>query len=269
MRRRRWSGSFKREDNPQRCTNFCARRPFGRVLLWLPRGRLATLLLAASALLAAAFLAVSGAVSTMAGVQRIQEPVCRVETGEKQIALSFDVEWTDVQTGELLSILKKHRVSATFFLVGNWAQAHRDSVVQIAAAGCELGSHSMAHTNMQKLSPEKQKKQLEDCSRVLEEITGKRPRLFRAPYDAYSPGLLAAVREQGMVSIQWDVDSLDWKNLSPERICDHVMEQVRPGSIVRFQSNALNAPTALDELLGLLKEQGYTVVTVSELLEQS
>lgn len=93
----------------------------------------------------------------------------------------------------------------------------------------------------------------------------KKPGLFRAPYGAYSPELLSAARGEGMLSIQWDIDSLDWKNLPPEQICNQIVEQIRPGSIVRFQSSALNTPTALESLLEILQNEGYTFVTVSEL----
>ena len=166
---------------------------------------------------------------------------------------------------ELLRILKKYRAKATFFVVGRWAETHRESVLQIAMADCELGSHSMAHSNMQKLTPEEQAEDLQACNRVLEQITGKKPGLFRAPYGAYSPELLSAARGEGMLSIQWDIDSLDWKNLPPEQICNQIVEQIRPGSIVRFQSSALNTPTALESLLEILQNEGYTFVTVSEL----
>lgn len=216
--------------------------------------------------IAAALVAAHAVASIAAGTQNLEEPICRLESAEKQVALSFDVEWTDVQTKNLLHILKKHQASATLFVVGQWAKTHPESVLRIAMDGCELGNHSMSHPNMQKISREEQVEELEACNDVMEQITGKRPRLFRAPYGAYSPELLDAVREQGMVSIQWDVDSLDWKNFAPEYISDRVTELVRPGSIIRFQSSALNTPTALDDLLNRLQKEGYRFVTVSELL---
>lgn len=235
------------------------------VLFWLPRKRLLSLFCGVLAIFVVFYLTIYQIAPIMADAQKIQEPVCRVDTAEKQVALSFDVEWTDVQTGELLRILKKYRAKATFFVVGRWAETHRESVLQIAMADCELGSHSMAHSNMQKLSPEEQAADLQACNRVLEQITGKKPGLFRAPYGAYSPELLSAARGEGMLSIQWDIDSLDWKNLPPEQICNQIVEQIRPGSIVRFQSSALNTPTALESLLEILQNEGYTFVTVSEL----
>lgn len=231
--------------------------------------RLLSLFCIAAAVLAVLFWIVPPVVlSTQADTPRFQEPVCRVDTKEKQIALTFDVEWTDVQTNELLNILKKYQATATFFVVGHWAETHNESVLRITMAGCELGTHSMTHVRMDQLSRWEQKEELQASSRVLEQITGKQPRLFRAPYGAYSPELLSTVREEGMVSIQWEIDSLDWKNISPERICDHIVQQVRPGAIVRFQSSALNTPTALEKVLEVLCEQGYTFVTVTELMDK-
>ena len=235
------------------------------VLFWLPRKRLLSLFCGVLAIFVVFYLTIYQIAPIMADARKIQEPVCRVDTAEKQVALSFDVEWTDVQTGELLRILKKYRAKATFFVVGRWAETHHESVLQIAMAGCELGSHSMAHSNMRKLTPEEQAEDLQACNRVLEQITGKKPGLFRAPYGAYSPELLSAARGEGMLSIQWDIDSLDWKNIPPEQICNQIVEQIRPGSIVRFQSSALNTPTALESLLEILQNEGYTFVTVSEL----
>lgn len=148
------------------------------VLFWLPRKRLLSLFCGVLAIFVVFYLTIYQIAPIMADAQKIQEPVCRVDTAEKQVALSFDVEWTDVQTGELLRILKKYRAKATFFVVGRWAETHHESVLQIAMAGCELGSHSMAHSNMQKLTPEEQAEDLQACNRVLEQITGEKARAF-------------------------------------------------------------------------------------------
>ena len=272
-RRRRWNVFFKRKDKHRSLTikkersARSMRRVHRQLLFWLPRGRWASLLCGAAAFFAAGCLAIHGVSAVMAGGEQLQEPVCRVETAEKQIALSFDVEWTDVQTQTLLGILEGHEAKATFFVVGRWAKAHPESVLKMVTAGNEVGSHSMAHTHLQKCSDAEQRTDLQQCSEAVEQITGTRPRLFRAPYTTYSPELLAAARDEGMVSIAYDVDSLDWKNLPPERICTRVVQQVRPGSIVRFQSSALNTPTALSMLLTRLQKEGYTFVTVSALID--
>ena len=119
---------------------------------------------------------------------------------------------------------------------------------------------------MTKLSKEDMLKELNLCNDKIQKITGIRPILFRPPYGDYSNDVISTVRENGMYTIQWDTDSLDWKDLSKEDITKRVTEKVQPGSIVLFHNAAKNTPQALPMILEKLTNDGYKIVPVSHLI---
>ena len=97
-------------------------------------------------------------------------------------------------------------------------------------------------------------------------ITGETPLLFRPPYGDYNDTVIRTVRDCGMYAIQWDVDSLDWKDPTPEEICQRVLKRVQPGSIILFHNEAKNTPAALPSVIEGLIRQGYEIVPVSQLI---
>ena len=162
--------------------------------------------------------------------------------GEKVVALSFDAAWGNEDTGQLIEIMEKYNVKTTFFVVGSWVDKYPESVKQLYDAGHEIMNHSNTHPHMTELSTEKMKEEVEKCDSKIEKITGVKPTLFRAPYGDYNDAVVQAMRETGHFTIQWDVDSLDWKNLTADEICKRVTEKVKPGSIVLFHNAALHFP---------------------------
>ncbi len=185
---------------------------------------------------------------------------------EKVISISFDAAWGNEDTGKLIEILDKYKVKTTFFVVGSWVDKYPESVKQLADAGHEIMNHSNSHPHMTSLSKEQMLEEVEKCDDKIEKITNKRPTLFRAPYGDYNNDVVGAMRESGHYTIQWDVDSLDWKNLSPREITERVVGKVKPGSIVLFHNAALHTPEALPSVLEKLISQGYKIVPVSELI---
>ena len=127
-------------------------------------------------------------------------------------------------------------------------------------------NHSNTHPHMTQISTEEMKNEVNTCSDKIEAITGKRPNLFRAPYGDYNNDVVGAVRECGAFTIQWDVDSLDWKDLSAAEITARVTSKVKPGSIVLFHNAAKHTPEALPKILESLQGDGYTIVPISELI---
>ena len=108
--------------------------------------------------------------------------------------------------------------------------------------------------------------ELNECSDKIERITGKRPKLLRAPYGDYNNTVISTLKQQGIYTIQWDVDSLDWKDLSATEITDRVLKSVKEGSIVLFHNAAKHTPEALSGILSSLQEKGYEIVPISELI---
>ncbi|MEE1049911.1 MAG: polysaccharide deacetylase family protein, partial [Clostridia bacterium] len=139
-------------------------------------------------------------------------------------------------------------------------------VKALSDAGHEIMNHSNTHPHMTKLSKEKMKEELTECNNKIEAVTGVKPTLFRAPYGDYNNEVIQTIRECGCYTIQWDVDSLDWKDLSAGEITKRVTERLAPGSIVLFHNAAKNTPEALPQILTKVREEGYTLVPISQLI---
>ena len=194
-------------------------------------------------------------------------PIYSVEKGEEKIcALTFDAAWDDADTDRLIKILDEYDAKATFFVVGTWAEKYSASVKKFADAGHEIGNHSDTHPHINNLSEEKISEEIKDCDDKIEAITGTRPSLFRGPYGEYNNTLIEVAEKAGHKVIQWDVDSLDWKELSKDEIAERVLSRVKPGSIMLFHNGVKNTPDALEIILKKLSDDGYKAVCVSDLI---
>ncbi len=195
-------------------------------------------------------------------------PIYCVDKAEndKVVAMSFDAAWGNEDTGQLIDIMNKYGVKTTFFVVGGWVDKYPESVKQLFDAGHEIMNHSDTHPHMTQITVEEMKKEVQSCDEKIEKITKVKPNLFRAPYGDYNNDVVGAMRETGHYTIQWDVDSLDWKNLSPAEIKERVLSKVKPGSIILFHNAALHTPEALPMIIERLQADGYKIVPVSELI---
>ena len=193
-------------------------------------------------------------------------PIYSVERDQKMIALSFDAAWGNEDTETLIHILGKYNVKATFFVIGRWAEKYPESVKALSDAGHEVMNHSDDHAHFNTLSADEIVKNISAASDRIEAITGVRPTLFRPPYGEYDDHVIRAVRSMGVEPIQWDVDSLDWKDLSAQDIYKRVTSKAAPGSIVLFHNAAKHTPEALGDIIEFLLSEGYTIVPVSELI---
>ncbi|MGI6189529.1 MAG: polysaccharide deacetylase family protein [Clostridiales bacterium] len=194
-------------------------------------------------------------------------PIYSVETDEKKIAISFDAAWGAEYTDEILDILKKRNIKTTFFLVGFWVDKYPEQVKRIASEGHEIGNHSTTHPHMSQLSSEQIRMEIETTQKKIEELAGDRAvKLFRPPFGDYNDRLILTCREMGFYPIQWDVDSLDWKEYGVDHMFNQVIKKVRSGSIVLFHNNAKYIVQALPLILDHILEEGYSIVPISELI---
>ena len=193
-------------------------------------------------------------------------PIYCVSATEKIAALSFDAAWGNEDTQQLIDILARHDVKVTFFVVGDWARKYPESVKALHDAGHEIMNHSNKHEHMTQLSAAQIVENLNTCNQAIADVTGVTPTLFRKPYGEYDDKVIRAVRSMGMEPIQWDVDSLDWKDLTAAQITERVTSRVKPGSIVLFHNAAKHTPEALPYILEKLLADGYKLVMISELL---
>lgn len=236
--------------------------------LILTRKRILTVLCCLLAFGLAVFIGIQGVAAITASATKRLTPIYCVKTTEKKIAISFDAAWGNEQTQTLMDILNKYHIKTTFFVVGAWVDKYPESVTALTNAGHEVCNHSNTHPHMPKLAHTEIMAQLTDCNDKIKSITGISPLLFRPPYGDYNNALMEAAKSANMYAIQWDVDSLDWRNPTPKEIVQRVTTSVKPGSIVLFHNGAMNTPTALPAIIENLQGQGYTIVPVSQLIYQ-
>ncbi len=193
-------------------------------------------------------------------------PVYCTDRGGKTVAFTFDAAWGNEDTDTLIKIFEENDIHVTFFVVGEWVDRCGDSVKALSDAGHEVMNHSATHPHMPTLSATEMQSEIRLCNEKITAITGKTPTLFRAPYGDYDNTLIEVLGGMNMQCIQWDVDSLDWKDLSAQEITDRVLSKVQSGSIVLFHNAAKHTPEALPGIIKALKDDGYTFLRASEMV---
>ena len=195
-------------------------------------------------------------------------PIYCVGTDKKEVALSFDAAWGNEDTATILEILKKYDVKVTFFMTGGWVESFPEDVKAIATEGHDLGNHSQNHKEMSKLSASECKNEIMEVHNKVKELTGVSMNLFRPPYGDYNDTVIKAAKESGYYTIQWDVDSLDWKDYGVDSIiktvCEH--KHLGNGSIILCHNGAKFTASALEELIKGIQAKGYKIVPVSQLI---
>lgn len=207
-------------------------------------------------------------VSSSSAVNGRELPIYCVQTDQKKVALTFDAAWGNEDTQKILEILKQHNVHATFFMTGGWVKSYPEDVKAILAGGHDLGNHSENHKNMSQLTTAQQEQEILSVHDRVKELTGYEMNLFRPPYGDYDNSVVLTAKKCGYYPVQWDVDSLDWKDYGVNAILDRVLqsESLGNGSIILCHNGAKYTAEALDGLIAGLQEKGYRIVPVSELI---
>lgn len=192
----------------------------------------------------------------------------------KLIALTFDDGPHPIYTPQVLGILRRYKIKATFFLIGERVGRYPEVARQIVAEGHEVGNHTYSHPNgLPKKSLEAIKQEIEICSATIEQVTGIRPQLFRPPRGFLNYRMLTIAQLEGYTTVFWTV-SADQKNApTPEAMAERVLRLAHPGAIILMHDGRINSRwkdvKALPLIIKGLKKQGYKFVTVSELLKLS
>lgn len=209
-----------------------------------------------------------GAATVSNSVGGRELPIYCVETDKPQIALTFDAAWGNEDTKQIMEILRKHNVKVTFFMTGGWVNSYPEDVKMILTEGHDLGNHSENHKNMSQISDSEIKEEVMKVHEKVKELTGYDMFLFRPPYGDYDNHVIKGVRACGYYPIQWDVDSLDWKDYGVDSIVDTVCnhKHLGNGSIILCHNGAKYTAQALDTLITTLKDKGYEFVPLSQLI---
>ena len=194
-------------------------------------------------------------------------PIYSVLRDDPVISLSFNLSAAnDAHTHYVMNILNAKGVQATFFVTGQWLRENETLASALFAAGHELMNLTDDHTPLRGLSTDAVRESLRSCSGLIAGITGSAPSLFRAPYGSYDTHLVALAQSLGMHTVQWSVDSGDWRGISPEAIVRNVTQRAVPGGIVLMHSNLEQTATALPHVIRALLDSGFEIVPVSELV---
>lgn len=195
-------------------------------------------------------------------------PIYSVDTEDRRVALSFDAATGNEDIQSILDTLAKHNVKVTFFLTGGWVKNFPDDVKAIAKAGHDIGNHSETHKQMSQLNHEECVEDIMKLHDRVKKLTGLEMDLFRAPYGDYNNLLVGTARECGYDTIQWDVDSEDWKDYGADSIIKAVVDNkhLGNGSIILLHNGTLYTAEALEAVITGLQEKGYEIVPVSKLI---
>jgi peptidoglycan/xylan/chitin deacetylase (PgdA/CDA1 family) len=194
-------------------------------------------------------------------------PIYSVETPDKTVSITFDCAWEADDIPDILRALKEAGVRASFFVVGQWAEKNPDMIKMMAEDGHDVSNHSYSHFRMSSLDRAAIGSEIKRCGDMLTGLTGKTCDLFRAPYGDYNNTVLAEAKKLGYYTIQWDVDSLDWRpGISREEIMLRLRQKVRPGSIILFHNDTPHTAKMLPDVISELTAKGYSFKPVSELI---
>lgn len=193
-------------------------------------------------------------------------PIYNVKTDEKVVAISFDAAWGADKTEKIMEILKEYDANATFFLVGFWVENYPEIAKKISENGFEIGTHSNTHPDMVKLDSDQMKLELETSIKIIENTTQVKVELFRPPYGSYNNNLIDVAESLNLKTIQWDVDSLDWKGISAVDITTRILNKVFNGSIILCHNNSDHILDALPIVLDRLNKRGYKVKCIGDII---
>ena len=193
-------------------------------------------------------------------------PIYNVNTQENKVALTINCAWNAEDIDLILETLSKNEVKATFFMVGDWVSKFPDSVKKIYESGNEIANHSESHAHVNNLSYEENVEQIIECSDRIQVITGKPTTLYRGPYGEYNDTVVKASQDSNHIMIQWNIDSLDYKGLTGEQMWERIKTKLEKGSIILMHNGTENTALSLDIIIKNIKNEGYELVTVSELI---
>lgn len=204
-------------------------------------------------------------VQTSAGNEKLL-PIYNVETNEKKVAFTMNCAWNADDIDSILQTLKENNTKITFFMVGDWIDKFPDMVKKIYEEGHEIASHSNTHPHVNNLTYEQNIEEIEKSNDKIEKITGKRTKIYRAPYGEYNNTVIKAAQDKGYYTIQWNLDTLDYTGLTGDEMWNRIGDKLKSGDIILSHNGTKHTADSLDMLIKNIKQKGYEIVRVSDLI---
>ena len=196
-------------------------------------------------------------------------PIYSVQTEEPKIAFTMNCAWNADDIDSILATLEKHKIHITFFMVGDWVDKYPEAVKKISEAGHEIANHSDGHKHVNNLNLEENEKEIQVCSDKIKAITGKTTNLYRGPYGEYNNTVIQAAENKNHITIQWSLDTLDYKGITGEEMWKRLDEKLKNGDIILSHNGTEHTADSLDKILTNIEKKGFEVVTVSELIYEN
>jgi probable sporulation protein (polysaccharide deacetylase family) len=194
-------------------------------------------------------------------------PIYRGHPDKPMVAFLINVAWGNEYIPDMLNILKKHRVKATFFLEGRWVKQNPEMAKMIVDAGHEIGNHSYNHPDLKVMNNDDIREQLVKTNEIIEATTGVKCRWLAPPSGSYRDDVVNIAHELEMSTIMWSVDTIDWQKPAPSVIVERVVSKIHNGALILMHPT-LPTAQALDSLIASIKQKGYEFGNVSTLLNE-
>ncbi|MCM3572724.1 polysaccharide deacetylase family protein [Mesobacillus subterraneus] len=184
------------------------------------------------------------------------------------VSFIINVAWGNEYLTGMLATLKKHNVTASFFLEGRWVKNNPGMAKMIADAGHEIGNHSFTHPNMKQLSAAKINEEITRTNEVIEAVTSVKSKWFAPPSGYYKDEVVEIAAAHQLGTVMWSVDTIDWQKPSPDRLINRVMGKVHNGAMILMHPTESTA-ASLDQLITQIKAKDLQIGTVSSLLSEN
>lgn len=190
-------------------------------------------------------------------------------TSKPQVALTFDAGGEVAPAPQILDILNRRGVHATWFFTGSWAEQNPDIVRHVADGGYEIGNHTVTHPDLTTLADTAVCNELTQAEKIISGIAGRTTRpYFRPPFGARNQHVRQLAANLGYRTVYWTIDTLDWQTQStPASIIQRIQSQLTNGAIILMHAGSSSEAQALDSVITMLQQKGYQLVTLTELVQ--
>lgn len=194
------------------------------------------------------------------------DPIYKGAEDDKEIAFACNVVWGNDYLPEMLRILRENQIKITFFIGGDWASKYPEDLKAIYKEGHEIGNHGENHKKQSLLNIEQNNREILKAEESIKNVTGVKTNLFAPPYGDVNETVVTSAEKLGYKVIMWSIDTIDWNTKDYAKIIERVEKKQHNGAIVLMHPTEVTVK-ALPEMITKLKENGYEISTVSEVLE--
>ncbi|HQA49206.1 MAG: polysaccharide deacetylase family protein [Syntrophomonadaceae bacterium] len=193
------------------------------------------------------------------------EPIYQGNTGQKNVAITVNVDWGEEYIPQMLAEFKKHEALATFYVTGTWAEKNQDLLKEMVQEGHSIQNHGYQHLHFNTLTRDQMATQIKKGEQAIQKITGRKTTFFTPPYGEQNRQLMAVISELDYHLTMWSVDTIDWQRPEPKTIVKRVINKVHNDAIILMHPTEPTAK-ALPDMLTQLKQDGYKMITVEKIV---